>query len=103
MDDQGWAGVRERVAALSVAPANKEVFGFRGHGWVLEDPLAEDELAELEAQVGARLPAEYREFLAQVGAGPAYGLFPVRRVQGRWYRDWLDEAERTVRQPAVSS
>ncbi|MBT2458299.1 SMI1/KNR4 family protein [Streptomyces sp. ISL-86] len=44
-------------------------------------------LAELEAQMGVRLPEDYRNFLTCVGAGragPAYGLFPVRRVQGRW-------------------
>lgn len=34
-----------------------------------------------------RLPGEYRSFLVEAGrggAGPAYGLFPVRRVDGRW-------------------
>lgn len=58
-----------------------------GHKWVVEDPLTQGELAELEAQMGVRLPEEYRAFLLHVGAGgagPAYGLFPVRRVQGRW-------------------
>lgn len=72
---------------LGALQASHQVFGARGHHWVLEDPLGEDELAELEAQIGVRLPSEYRAFLATVGAGgagPSYGLFPVRRVQGRW-------------------
>ncbi|MFF6882717.1 SMI1/KNR4 family protein [Streptomyces sp. NPDC012421] len=53
----------------------------------MEEPLTQDQLAELEAQIGVGLPEEYRAFLLYVGAGgagPAYGLFPVRRVQGRW-------------------
>ncbi|GGY16331.1 hypothetical protein GCM10010358_80090 [Streptomyces minutiscleroticus] len=63
------------------------MFGSLGHRWALENPLGEDELAELEAQLRVRLPAQYRAFLTQVGAGgagPAHGLFPVRRVGGRW-------------------
>ncbi|MGY0071028.1 SMI1/KNR4 family protein [Streptomyces sp. QTS137] len=87
MVDQKWTGVRERVAALGALPASSEVFGSSGHRWALEGTLTEDELTELETQLGVSLPAEYRAFLAQVGAGgagPAYGLFPVRRVQGRW-------------------
>ncbi|MGC2996931.1 SMI1/KNR4 family protein [Streptomyces sp. G35A] len=82
-----WAGVRERVGELSALPASSEVFGALGHRWVLEDPLAEGDVAELETQLGVRLPEEYRSFLLQAGAGgagPAYGVFPVRRVQGRW-------------------
>ncbi|MFJ1651501.1 SMI1/KNR4 family protein [Streptomyces sp. NPDC088337] len=53
----------------------------------MEDTLTQGELAELEAQTGVQLPEEYRTFLLHVGAGgagPAYGLFTVRRVQGRW-------------------
>lgn len=86
---RNWAGVRQRVARVGARPAGGSgVFGASGHEWVLEDPLTPGELGELEAQLGVRLPEEYREFLLQVGAGgagPAYGLFPVRRAQGRWY------------------
>jgi hypothetical protein len=87
MTDQWWAGVRQRVKAAGAGPEGGKVFGALGHKWVLEEPLARGELAELEAQIGVRLPEEYRAFLLHVGAGgagPAYGLFPVRRVQGRW-------------------
>lgn len=87
MVDQQWSGVRQRVVALGSQLSSGMVFGSIGHGWVLEEPLTDDGLAELEAQVGVRLPDDYRSFLTIVGAGgagPAYGLFPVRRVQGRW-------------------
>ncbi|MEU6369451.1 SMI1/KNR4 family protein [Streptomyces sp. NPDC046931] len=87
MTDQWWVDVRRRVEAAGAAPAGSMVFGALGHKWVVEDPLTQGELAELEAQIGVRLPEEYRAFLLHVGAGgagPAYGLFPVRRVQGRW-------------------
>ncbi|SED03151.1 SMI1 / KNR4 family (SUKH-1) [Streptomyces sp. 3213] len=87
MTDQQWVGVRQRVEAAAAGPAGSKVFGALGHKWVVEDPLTQGELAELEAQTGVRLPEEYRAFLLHVGAGgagPAYGLFPVRRAQGRW-------------------
>ncbi|MFD7613820.1 SMI1/KNR4 family protein [Streptomyces sp. NPDC059828] len=87
MIDQKWTGVRERVMRLGTEPASGEVFGAGGHGWALEEPLTQDELAALEGQTGASLPEEYRTFLTRVGAGgagPAYGVFPVRLVQGRW-------------------
>ncbi|MET8772196.1 SMI1/KNR4 family protein [Streptomyces sp. NPDC004658] len=87
MTDQWWVDVRQRVETAAAGPGSGKVFGALGHRWILEDPLTQDELAELEAQTGVRLPEEYRAFLLHVGAGgagPAYGLFPVRRVQGRW-------------------
>ncbi|MFC6506612.1 SMI1/KNR4 family protein [Streptomyces plicatus] len=87
MTDQQWADVRRRVAALGASPASNEVFGALGHRWVLEKPLSDAEVAELEAQIQVRLPEEFRDFLLSVGAGgagPAYGVFPVRRTEGRW-------------------
>ncbi|WP_329231521.1 SMI1/KNR4 family protein [Streptomyces sp. NBC_01460] len=87
MAEQWWAGVRERVEAAGTGAGGGDVFGALGHAWALEDPLTPDELAALEAQLGVRLPEEYRAFLLYVGAGgagPAYGLFPVRRTEGGW-------------------
>lgn len=86
MTDHQWAGVRRRIEATG-ARSGAAVFGAAQHGWVLEKPLSEGELGELEAQIGVRLPEEYRTFLLHVGAGgagPAHGLFPVRRIQERW-------------------
>ncbi|MGW0697968.1 SMI1/KNR4 family protein [Streptomyces sp. NPDC002867] len=91
MNAQMWAGVRERVLSLAKAPGADQVFGFHGHEFRLEDPLAPEELASLEARLGVRLPEDYREFLLRVGAGgagPAYGVFPVQRgEEGEWEWD----------------
>ncbi|MEU3465489.1 SMI1/KNR4 family protein [Streptomyces sp. NPDC006733] len=90
MTDQWWVDLRQRVEAAGAVPAGRAVFGALGHEWLVEDPLTAQEVEELEAQIGVRLPEEYRAFLVHVGAGgagPAYGLFPVRRVHGRWYWD----------------
>ncbi|MER5896107.1 SMI1/KNR4 family protein [Streptomyces sp. NPDC001876] len=87
MVDQ-WAGIRDRVGALGAQSASSKVFGSLGHRWALEEPLTESGVAELEEQIGVRLPEEYRAFLLQVaagGAGPAYGLFHVRSMQDRWH------------------
>ncbi len=82
-----WSDVRERLSRLAAAPGSDAVFGSEGHGWKLEPPLEAEELAEVEAQLRIELPGEYRSFLLQAGrggAGPAYGLFPLRRVKGQW-------------------
>ncbi|KOU30719.1 cell wall assembly protein [Streptomyces sp. WM6373] len=87
MDDPIWVGVRERVQSLIAAPAGDRVFGAIGHKFFLEDPLTPAELADLESQMGVSLPGEYRDFLLWVGAGgagPSYGVYPVRLIQGRW-------------------
>ncbi|MFY1691043.1 SMI1/KNR4 family protein [Plantactinospora sp. WMMB782] len=91
-----WSGVRDQVTALAGTPDGR-VFGADGHGFRLEPPLDPSELAQLEEQLGVQLPGDYRRFLLEVGrggAGPFYGLFPPRRVAGRWC--WVgDGAELT--------
>ncbi|WP_433319854.1 SMI1/KNR4 family protein [Micromonospora chersina] len=100
-----WSDVPDRLARLSTHPSAGTVFGANGHQWRREPPLTTDELAELESQLDVELPAEYRSFLLQVsrgGTGPAYGLFPVHRLDGRWHWEG-DGAEltdlETLRQP----
>ncbi|WP_406209958.1 SMI1/KNR4 family protein [Kitasatospora sp. NBC_01560] len=86
--------MRERVLALRDAPNAAEVFGARqpgfGHDFVLEPPLREAEVAAAETELGVSFPADYRGFLLGVGAGgagPHYGVFPLRRDDRGWYWD----------------
>jgi hypothetical protein len=77
-----WSGVADRVARLREHPRRHDVFGSDGHGFALAPPLTVAELAELETWLGVSLPGDYRNFLTEVGAGgagPFYGLFPIRR------------------------
>ncbi|MCO5998506.1 SMI1/KNR4 family protein [Actinoallomurus rhizosphaericola] len=87
MTPSDWSDVRERLARLAAEAGAGEIFGSRSHRWRLEPPLSAAELDEVEGQLGVELPGEYRPLLSGAGrggAGPAYGLFPVRRVDGRW-------------------
>ncbi|WP_204030783.1 hypothetical protein [Sinosporangium siamense] len=82
-----WSDVRERLVRLTADPGADAVFGSACHRWTLQPPLGAGDLAQIEAQLRTELPGEYQSFLQQAGAGgagPAYGLFPVRRVNGRW-------------------
>jgi hypothetical protein len=52
-----------------------------GHDFELLPVLDDQELLATERRLGVRLPEEYRTFLMEVGAGgagPDYGLFPLR-------------------------
>lgn len=87
-----WSDVRPRLAAL--VAGGVEILGSGGCR-LLEPPMTDGELVELETQIGVGLPEDYRAFLRQAGrggAGPEYGLFPPRRVDGRW--TWEDSPTR---------
>lgn len=88
-----WAGVRERVLALAGAPDGAKVFGANYHGFELDEPLTAADLDAVETLLGVELPEDYRTFLLDVGAGgagPAYGVFPLRRVGERAWR-WIGD------------
>lgn len=91
MAHSDWSDIPPRLARLATLPDAAGVFGARWHGWRLDPPLTVDEVAELEEQTRVELPTGYRSFLLEVGsggAGPACGLFPARRVDGRWRWEW---------------
>ncbi|MBB5808509.1 hypothetical protein F4560_008277 [Saccharothrix ecbatanensis] len=86
-----WGGVRERVEALARRDKADVLFGYggRGHGHRLrlDAPLSEEQLDEAEARLRVTLPADYRSFLLQVGAGgagPFYGIGSLVRQDDGW-------------------
>ncbi|MCX4747485.1 SMI1/KNR4 family protein [Kitasatospora sp. NBC_01287] len=90
-----WSGVREQVLALREASHAAEVFGARrqgsGHDFLLEPRLSESEVIEAESDLGVSFPPDYRAFLLDVGAGgagPHYGVFPLRRDERGWH--WVE-------------
>ncbi|WP_133917287.1 SMI1/KNR4 family protein [Streptomyces sp. NBC_00582] len=98
-----WSGVRERVEALARVDEARQVFGAwdlaggRGHHFRFAQPLSEPEISEAEAQWGVSLPAEYRSFLLEVGAGgagPGYGLSVLRRTDAGWLWSNVDRGLR---------
>ena len=103
-----WTRVRARVKALRALPVerHREVFGATGgHGFALEEPLTQEELDALEAWLSVELPSEYRAFLTVVGAGgagPAYGVFPVRHAgEGTW--QWVGDGGEMTRPDLVAT
>jgi hypothetical protein len=70
--------------------------GWKHHRGALAEPIAAEQLRELETELGA-LPSDYRDFLAVVGvsgAGPGYGLLsPVNAARmpiARGTFAWID-------------
>lgn len=87
-----WSDLRVRLGRIALSPGRLDVFGSPGHRWILEAPISVEELHEIEAQLRVQLPNEYRSFLLEAGrggAGPFYGISPLRNVGGRW--DWDSE------------
>jgi SMI1/KNR4 family protein SUKH-1 len=63
-----------------LARAKVKIFGAEEHGFKLNPPLSEPEVAAFEAKHSIRLPDGYRHFITQIGnggAGPYYGVFPL--------------------------
>ena len=87
------------VHRLRTASPQPAVFGARHHGFVLNPPLAEEEVAAFERRYKVRLPADYRRFLTEVGnggAGPHYGLLRLgERADMRGLVRW-EENDGTV-------
>ena len=78
-----YTSIRDALERLRTVGDVASVFGAESHRFALNPVLAEPELISFEQRHGMRLPAEYRGFLTNVGnggAGPYYGLFPLRMM-----------------------
>ncbi len=77
--------IRARLDELRQLDAGCTVFGASSHGYKLNAPSAEVEIEDFERDYRVLLPDDYRSFLTQCGnggAGPFYGLFPIRFYDG---------------------
>jgi hypothetical protein len=72
--------VKAKLADLRRLDSAFTLFGASTHHYQLGRSLTVSELAVYERRLGLPFPAEYRDFVMEVGhggAGPFYGLFPL--------------------------
>lgn len=74
--------IADRLARLRGAGAERfgRAHGVSSHHFMLFAPMSEAELRAFEREHGVELVPEHRAFLAALGtgAGPAYGILPLR-------------------------
>jgi uncharacterized protein (TIGR02996 family) len=99
--------IKEKLARLKSKDRLLAFFATHSHRYRLLPPLPVATLRALEAQFAVRLPDDYFDFLVRIaegGAGPSYGLHPLRRsahkgmaqpfpfeeASGQSYNPWVD-------------
>lgn len=76
--------IAEKLSRLEKRDTGHDIFGADSHDYRRNPVLREEEAAAFETQYGVRLPEEYRLYLTKVangGAGPFYGLFPLGKSE----------------------
>jgi len=79
-DTMALERIRAKLTELRKLDPDYTLFGARSHRYRLGPPLTEAKVAKHERRLGVPLPAEYRQFVTEVGhggAGPFYGLFTL--------------------------
>jgi hypothetical protein len=80
--------IKTKLEKVKAKDTRLEVFGagdnpwynMEGHHYILNPPLAEEEIEKTEKYLDIEFPEEYREFLKWAGnggAGPAWGLYKL--------------------------
>jgi hypothetical protein len=78
-----WAPVLSKLEALKALDAQCQIFGADHHRHTAAPPLADEQLARVEARLGVVLPAELRSFYREVGdggVGPHHGIVPSAQL-----------------------
>jgi hypothetical protein len=92
--------LKRKLERVSVLDRELQVFGAYKHKYE-SHLLSEAELADLEGELGVRLPADYRQFLQVIGygAGPYYGLYGPEEMLSAMRDEYFWDQ---YRQPAPS-
>jgi hypothetical protein len=72
--------IKEKLNLLKKRDTALSIFGASKHKYLLNRPLSPGKIKSFEINNGIKLPAEYAQFLTQIGnggAGPFYGLEPL--------------------------
>lgn len=78
MEEFAIPGIKAAIRRLHEMKAR--VFGSEGHGFQMNPVLSESEVVAFERDHKILLPADYRQFMTELGnggAGPFYGVFPL--------------------------
>jgi hypothetical protein len=98
-DDSRVARIRRKFIGLQEALASPDSQARTVEGarrlWG-DPPLSEQHVADFEDEIRVSLPEPYRAYrrsIADGGAGPYYGIFPLRKGEyfDHGYESWLDE------------
>jgi hypothetical protein len=91
---EDFAAILEGLRQLRESAVPLMVFGSQAHGFRTHPPLAEEAVRQFEARHRIVLPQDYRGFLIHVGnggAGPAYGLFKLGKMDdGHEHETWTE-------------
>jgi len=86
-----FEAIREDLERLRKTRVSPTIFGADEHKYILNEPVTEAVLTEFEAKHAIHLPADYRQFLTEVGnggAGPYYGVFKLGEMDH--YSGWTE-------------
>jgi hypothetical protein len=109
--------VKEKIEILKRLDKDFKLFGADYHRYELNPPLTQKDVSSFEERNQISLPIDYRDFvltLGNGGAGPYYGIYPLRldynidhRMEGdvqidlsapfphskAWNQDWIDRID----------
>jgi uncharacterized protein (TIGR02996 family) len=91
--------IREKFARLKAADTRLSYWASHSHRYQLQPPLSPATVRALEGRFGVRFPDDYFDFLvriAEAGAGPSYGIEPVRKVCHEGVREAFPFEEETA-------
>ncbi len=75
--------IKEKLARITTEDNTLSLFAAKSHRYQMHPPLPAATVRALEREFGVRFPEDHVDFLMRVaegGAGPSYGLHPLRRA-----------------------